>query len=152
MHLSRSLHLFVFMCALAAAGVLVHHRNGRSIDLSQREKYSKLNGMQAVQSFLRDAVPRSSCDDDEGCRRWRERKMDYFWSQEQYQLIGEQRKECLLGQCSPSSPFTGFQNRHAKTVRSDDAPCNVYDGDRCCENLYCHELPSFKGVCRLIGH
>jgi len=40
------------MCALAAAGVLVHHRNGRSIDLSQREKYSKLNGMQAVAGGL----------------------------------------------------------------------------------------------------
>ena len=34
----------------------------------------------------------------------------------------------------------------------DNARCNVYDGDMCCEDLYCHELPNSKGVCKLIGH
>lgn len=35
---------------------------------------------------------------------------------------------------------------------SGNAHYNVYDGDLCCEDLYCHELPSSNGICKLTGH
>lgn len=32
-------------------------------------------------------------------------------------------------------------------MRTVNARCNVYNGDSCCDNLYCRELPSLGATC-----
>ena len=35
----------------------------------------------------------------------------------------------------------------ADSFHSVNAKCNVYNGDKCCGDFYCHELPSFGATC-----
>lgn len=95
-------------------------------------------------------VTASTCDGGSDCRRWLDRRRDWFWSQRRnHGFAGEMLKRCVRGQLLDTSIFDTVTD--ADVFCLENARCNVYDEDLCCGNLYCHEVPNFNSVCKVIG-